>query len=429
MVSVNYREEMITKKYSKINLINFFPFAYHILKSNKTEELFSFLIWELSWIFFKKKMKQLVFCNENAKLKLDNGIDDLNFISDDSFYESPIAFSLAYFDKNNKVWGASVNEPSKLFFKNECGNIVKCFEFEAIIEGIYIDRKDNIFVCSGGEVFKSINRGVNFKKVLNFSSKESRFLFETVTETENNQILIGEYANVKKNNNWIFVGYIYLSADNGETWETIDFLKKHINKHIHVVKWVERLKCLVLTEGDNKKGTWINTSEVHLSQTKNKKNGWYRLNTFHIQKGGYTGFVETEENILLGTDYYLGTNFIVSTKDFKKFTSQTIPDPYRKSAVFRMLYLKNHIIWASLYCHINPHRSLLMYSEDFGKTWNKFLEYDGSFIKISMISNSGGNCFYILIEDLILNKFRTYVVSSLENQKLDIITNVGIKNK
>lgn len=411
MVSFNYWEEMITKKYSKINLVNFFPFVYHILKSNKTEELFSFLIWELSCFFFKKKIKQLTFCNEKAKLILDSDIDYLDFISDESFYESPIAFSLAYFDKNNNVWGASVDDPSKLFFQNEDGNIVECFEFETIIEGIYIDCNDNIFICSGGKVFKSVEEA-GFKKVLDFSSVESRFLFETVTETENNQILIGEYGNIKKNNKWMFVGYIYLSVDHGESWERIDFLKEYINKHIHVLKWVRRLKCLVLTEGDNKKGVWLNMSGNYLSQIKNKRNGWYKLNRFHIQKGGYTGFVETKKNILLGTDYYLGTNFIVSTNDFKKFTSYMIPDPYRKSAIFRMLYLKNHIIWASLYCHINPHRSLLMYSEDFGKTWNKFLEYNGALIKINIISNSVDNYFYVLIEDLILNKFKTYTVSS-----------------
>ncbi len=400
---------MITKKYSKINLTNFFPFAYQIIKSNKTEELFSFFVWEFIWIFFRKKVKQLKFCNENAELIIDHGIDCLEFISNERFYESPIAFSLAYFDKNNNVWGAGVDEPSKLFFKNESGKSTECFEFETIIEGIYIDRKDNIFVCCGGEVFKSSDGGVTFKKVLSFSSAESRFLFETITESKNDQILIGEYANIKKENKWIFAGYIYLSADNGETWEKIDFLKKYINKHIHVLKWVERLKCLILTEGDNKKGIWINRSE---GQTNNKKHGWSRLNEFHIQKGGYTSLVETKENILLGTDYYLGTNFIVSTIDFKRFNSQTIPDPYRKSAVFRMLCLKNHIVWASLYCHVKPHKSLLMYSKDWGKTWCKFIEYDGALIKMNIISNPGGDCFYVLIEDLILNKFKTYIVSS-----------------
>ncbi|KFF28448.1 beta propeller repeat protein [Chryseobacterium vrystaatense] len=405
---------MITKKYSKINFLNFLPFVNDIVKSNKSEELLSFLIWEFSWFFFKKNIKQVQFVNEKPSLLFNKSFNEVCLILHPNFCESSDDFSLVYFDKNSGIFGSMISNPSKLFFKDGVGNIVQRFDFDNNIEGIFIDSRGSVFVCCGGIVFKSTDSGFTFKKVLAFSSDQSRFLFETITETENNEILIGEYANVKKDRKWIFVGYIYISYDAGESWKKSDFLKNKINKHIHIVKWIKSLKYLVLTEGDNKKGIWINNSNNYILQGKSKEKGWFRLNKFHIQKGGYTSLVETKKNIILGTDYYMGTNFIVSTANFKKFSSAMIPDPYRKSAVFRMLYLRNGMVWGSLYNHVSPNRSLLMYSRDFGKTWYKFLEYDGSMIKMSIVSNSGEDCFYVLIEDLFSDQFKTYKMYSLD---------------
>lgn len=402
---------MITRKYSKINLLNIIPFVHDILKANKTEELLSFLVWELSWRFLKKNRKQIHFNNTASDIIIEGNIKDLTGVSNTKLREYSTDFNLVIVDKQNRILGSRVSYPTQLFSEDKDGIITECFDFGTVINCIFKDKRDHIFVCSNGVVFKSIDSGLTFKNVLDLSSDESLFLFESVTETDNNEILIGEYANIKNDGRWVFVGYLYISNDEGETWQKSDFLKQKINKHIHIVKWVERLKCLILTEGDDKKGIWTNKSNNYLSQSANEKSGWFRLNKFHIQKGGYTGFVETSENIVLGTDYYHGTNFIVSTTDLKTFDFAMIPDPYRKSAVFRMVYLENQTIWAGLYNHLHPNKSLLMYSEDFGKSWYKFLEYDGSQIKISMISNSIGTHFYVLAEDLVSNESKTYLVS------------------
>lgn len=402
---------MITRKYSKINALNLIPFVYDILKANKTEELLSFLMWEFSWHFLKKKIKQIQFNNTVSDIMIEGGIKNLKTVMNTKFHECSTDFNLVIIDGQNMILGSRVSYPTKLFSQDKDGGIMERFDFGTAIKCIFKDKRNNIFVCSNGEVFKSEDSGLTFKSVLKFSSDESLFLFETVTETDNNEILIGEYANIKNDGKWVFVGYLYISNDEGETWQKSDFLKHKINKHIHIIKWVKQLKCLILTEGDDKKGIWMNKSNNYFSQSNNEKSGWFRLNKFHIQKGGYTGFVETAKNIVLGTDYYQGTNFIVSTTDVKNFDFLMIPDPYRRSAVFRMVYLENQTIWAGLYNHLHPNKSLLMYSEDFGKSWYKFLEYDGSQIKISMISNAIGNHLYVLAEDLISNEFKTYLVS------------------
>ncbi|AZA91527.1 Uncharacterized protein related to plant photosystem II stability/assembly factor [Chryseobacterium nakagawai] len=402
---------MITKKYSKVNIKNFIPFAFNIVRADKTEEFLSFLIWEVSWRFCKKNIKQIQFNNTLPDLMIEGGVDNLQKALNSKLRESSVDFSLVFANGNHGIFGSGVKQCSKLFFQDYHGTITECFDFGAKIEGIFIDRRENIFVCSWGMVFKSSDFGLTFKKVLDFSSNESRFLFETITETEDHDILIGEYGNIKKNGKWAFVGYVYVSNDEGETWKKNDFLEKHINKHIHILKWVHQLKCLILTEGDDKKGIWTNKSNNYSLQSKDEKSGWFKRNRFHIQKGGYTSLAETKENIVLGTDYYHGTNFIVSTTDLKTFDSAMVPDPYRRSVIFRMLYLENEIIWASLYNHLSPNRSLLMYSEDCGKSWYKFLEYDGSLLKISIISNQVGNHFYILAEDLISDEQKTYIIS------------------
>ncbi|KPE51476.1 hypothetical protein [Chryseobacterium indologenes] len=401
---------MITKKYSEINVINFVPFMYKVIRANKAEEFLSFLIWEFSWRFFKKNINQIKFNNTVSDLIVHGGVNDFDAISHVKLQKNLIDFNLVIVD-HYRILGSRVSSPTKLFFQDSYGNIDEGFDFGSVIDSIFMDSRKNIFVCSEGMVFRSKDLGLTFEKVLDFSSVESKFLFETITETENNELLIGEYANIEKDGKWVFVGNVYVSYNEGDTWNKFDFLKKYINKHIHILKWINQLRCLVLTEGDDKKSIWINKSSNYSSQSINEKSGWFRLNKFHIQKGGYTSLVETKENIVLGTDYYQGTNFIVSTKDFKTFNSVVIPDPYRRSAIFRMLYLENETIWASLYNHLSSNRSLLMYSEDLGKSWHKFLEYDGSKIKISMISNSIENHFYILLEDLVTNEFKTYIIS------------------
>lgn len=402
---------MITRKYSKINVFNLIPFVYDILKSNKGEELLSFMIWDISRRLLSRTTSQIKFDNIVPDIIIEGNIKTLEPVSNTKLHECSVDFNLAIFDEENRVLGSRVSYPTRLFSQDLYGNIVERFDFGTVIKCIFKDKRNNIFVCSNGIVFKSDDSGLNFREVLKFSSDESLFLFETVTETENNEILIGEYANIKNDGKWVFVGYLYISNDEGETWQKSDFLKQKINKHIHIIKWVKQLKCLILTEGDDKKGIWVNKSNNYLSQSINESSGWFRLNRFHIQKGGYTGFVETPENIVLGTDYYHGTNFIVSTTDLKTFDFAMVPDPYRRSAIFRMVYLDNQTIWAGLYNHLSPNKSLLMYSENFGKSWHKFLEYDGSQIKISMISNSMGTHFYILAEDLISNECKTYIIS------------------
>jgi hypothetical protein len=162
-----------------------------------------------------------------------------------------------------------------------------------------------------------------------------------------------------------------------------------INKHVHVVKYSHLLNQLFVADGDNKKKLWISAPlNVRDWQT---RNDWNVVNRFHIQMGGYTSVVETDEEIIFGTDYQGGTNFLVSTNDGRKYTIRVLPDPYRRSPIDNMVQRKSQSgqeIWANLpYCDKKT-KSLLMCSPDGGKQWWKVLEYNWSTHRVSLVSSS-----------------------------------------
>ena len=133
---------------------------------------------------------------------------------------------------------------------------------------------------------------------------------------------------------------MYFSSDEGKTWERSDFLiKKGVNKHVHLVKYSKLLNKVFMADGDNYKKLWISDA-LNLSDLSDPKK-WKAVNKFHIQMGGYTSIVESDEKILFGTDYQGGTNFLVETEDGKKFTKKVVPDPYRRSPIINMVQRKS----------------------------------------------------------------------------------------
>jgi hypothetical protein len=138
-----------------------------------------------------------------------------------------------------------------------------------------------------------------------------------------------------------------------------------------------------------------------------EKPKWKAVNKFHIQMGGYTSFVESNGRILFGTDYQGGTNFLVETKDGRKFTKRIVPDPYRRSPIDNMVLRKSKQgdeIWANLPYSNSTARTkcLLMYSADDGKSWTKVFEYSRTTHTVWLISSSNEitQDLYLSIEDL-----------------------------
>ncbi|KPK24960.1 MAG: hypothetical protein AMJ70_00275 [Dehalococcoidia bacterium SG8_51_3] len=392
------------------------PFVYDIYKYGKARELVSFLVWEL---FHKLRLfpkeKYLEF-NDSAPLSLEqvrsNGSDFNERI--DQFFRSRglsiinagLNWKRMFINDNGEIFGCLYPNDTDLYKSTVNGEFISFINrFPERIKSIFISSQNTVFVCVKGTVFKSTDSGRIFKKSLDLGSSESFFRHNNaMTETPSRVLIIGEYGNVWDKNGWRKLAYLYFSSDDGETWEKSDFLiKAGTNKHIHLVKYSKLFDKILMADGDNKKKLWVSDS-VNSSDLRNP-NRWKPVNQFHIQMGGYTSVVEDDDKVLFGTDYQNGTNFIVETTDCVKFNSKVVPDPYRRSPIDNMVLRKSKNgkeIWAVLPYSTPGTKSLLMYTENGGKSWNKVLEYSSATHNVWLInsSNDATHELYFAIKNL-----------------------------
>ena len=408
----------LTKRHSSLfekKLINPFLFAHDIYKYGKLREILSFMVWELFHRFgLFRKEKYLKFTDGEVltleKEKL-NGADFTNRVKD--FLESKDLcvmrsehnWKLLFITSNEEIFGCLYPDDKNLYQSVDNGkSIVFVMRFPERIKSIFISSQNTIFICAKGAVYKSADNGASFRKSLDLGSSESYFRYNNgMTETPERTLIIGEYGNVWEENGWRKLAYVYFSSDEGETWEKSDFLiAKGINKHVHLVKYSGLLNKILMADGDNQKKLWVSDS-LSSAGLKNPKN-WKLVNKFHIQMGGYTSIAETSEKLFLGTDYQGGSNFIVETTDGNTFTKQILPDPYRRSPIDNMIQRKSkegNEIWANLPYSAANGKSLLMYTVNGGRSWNKVVEYSRAIYRVWIISSSNESTdeLYFSIED------------------------------
>jgi len=96
--------------------------------------------------------------------------------------------------------------------------MVRSFKFNGKIKGIYVNIIGHIFCSSGGVLHKSDNDQLPFIKELELDTTVCHWRQRAFTETSNGELFLGEFANVfiKKRNK--FVGYIYRSIYDLNTW-------------------------------------------------------------------------------------------------------------------------------------------------------------------------------------------------------------------
>jgi hypothetical protein len=403
-----------------------FLFASDIYKYGKFRELVSFTVWEFRHkLRLFPKDKYLKF-NNHGVLSLKNGqLNETNFSeSIDDFFKSQGLTIVSsehnwkrLFISNKKVIFGSLHEDDRALYKSTDGgnSIVLIKRFSQKIKSIFISSQNTIFVCTKGVVYKSMVNG-DFKKSLDLGSSESIFRHNNeMTETPDKTLIIGEYGNIWEKNGWRRLAYLYFSSDEGETWERSDFLiDKGVNKHVHLVKYSKLFNKVFMADGDNYKKLWVNNASNSSDLRDPKK--WRPINKFHIQMGGYTSVVESDDKILFGTDYQGGTNFLVETRDGKKFIKKIVPDPYRRSPIINMVQRKSKNgdeIWAVLPFSTANSKCLLMCSMDGGKSWFKVIEYDKANHHIGLINSSNEipDVLYFSIEDLINNNRVVYKVA------------------
>lgn len=396
----------LTKRYSlpfeRKGVKNPFSFIRDVYRYGKLTELVSFMVWELLHqlrLFPKRKYLKL---NRGEVLTLENArLNSLDFYQEvDRFFRSrglsvtssDHNWKLLFINKNGEIFGCLYPDDRDLYKSSDGGNSVTFVrKFPERIKSIFISSQNTIFVCVKGAVYRSTDNGVSFEKALELGSSASFFRHNNaMTETPNKTLIIGEYGNVWDRGQWRKLAFLYLSSDDGETWDKTDFLiKRGTNKHIHLVKYSRLFDKIFMADGDNYKKLWVSDSSNSTDLQNPDK--WRPVNRFHIQMGGHTAVVESDEKLVFGTDYQGGTNFLVETADGENFTSQIIPDPYRRSPINNMVLRKSkngNEIWASLPHSTGKTRCLLMYTVNGGKSWNKVFEYRKGTHNVSLISSS-----------------------------------------
>ena len=409
----------LTKRHSllfKKKVGNPFLFARDIYQYGKFRELVSFTVWE----FFHQlglfpKQKYLKFNNSEALTLEAETVNGLDFSEKaDHFFRSrglsitrsDHNWKLLFSDNHKEIFGCLYPDDRDLYKSVDNGkSIIFVKRFLKHIKSIFISSQGTIFVCVEGAVYKSSDHGGSFTKSLDLGSSESFFRHNNeMTETPDKTLIIGEYGNIWDKRGWRKLAYLYFSSNEGETWERSDFLiKRGTNKHVHLVKYSKLFNKVFMADGDNYKKLWV-TDSLNTADLMNP-NKWKPVNRFHIQMGGYTSIVESDEKIFFGTDYQGGTNFIVETRDGKKFDKSIVPDPYRRSPVNNMLQRKSKTgneIWASLPYSTDHTKCLLMYTADGASSWNKVIEYNGAVYKVWLASSSNAisDELYFSIENL-----------------------------
>jgi hypothetical protein len=409
----------LTKRYSlsfkkKQGGRNPFSLFYDLYRYGKLREFSSFIVWELLHkLHLFPGSSYLVFNNQDVlKLEKDGwNVSDFNEKVARFFDQRNLSVSrtnhnwkLLFMKSDWEMIGCLSPEDTDLYRSTDQGkSVVFIHRFPESIKSIFVSSRNTIFVCAKGAVYRSADNGATFEKAFDLGSSESFFRFNNaMTETPDHRLMVAEYGNVWEKGGWRKLAYLYFSSDDGQTWQTSDFLiKQGANKHVHIVKYSKLLNRIIVADGDNYKRLWLSAP---LESFDLEKPQWELINRFHIQMGGYTAAVESDDRVFFGTDYQGGTNFIIESTDGNKFTKKVVPDPYRRSPIDNMVLRKSKRgteIWANLPFSTGNTKCLLMYSADNGRTWNRVIEYSRSAHTVWLISSSNeiAEELYFLVTD------------------------------
>ena len=409
---------ILTKRHAspagKIGVKNPISFLLDVYRSGKSRELVSFIIWELMHkLNLFPKERYLKFENNEALTLEKERLNDLDFneaivhaFDSRGLSISPVdhKWKVLFIKDNKEFLGCLYPDDRDLYQSSDDGeSITFIHRFPERIKSLFVTSQDTILVCVTGAVYRSSDNGLTFEKSLDLGSSVSFFRHNNgVTETPSKTLAIAEYGNIWDEHGWRKLAYLYYSADDGVTWERSDYLiKQGTNKHVHLVKYSRLFNKLFMADGDNYKKLYVSDS----SGASDLNPHWTPVNRFHIQMGGYTSIVETEEKILFGTDYQGGTNFVVETRDCQKYDKKIVPDPYRRSPIMNMVQRRSkngNEIWAYLPYSTSKTKSLLMVTTNGGESWNKVIEYNSSTHKVWLVSASSEHAdeLYFSLEDL-----------------------------
>ena len=229
-------------------------------------------------------------------------------------------------------------------------------------------------------------------------------------------LIIGEYGNVTSRtwNFWKSMACLYLTQDDGESWCCFDYLVRTGAKHVHLVKYSRRFGRLLVTDGDKRKRSyWVGL----IDQMKPREFEETRFDSF-TRGGGHTGFAETENATLLGTDYRIAPNSLICVRSPEDSSARMLPRPYRHSPVMNMLCIKYRagtITFAHLYNGLCPRcQNALIYSNDDGNSWCRLIEFD-KHVEFSIANAQQGTnrSMVVSFRNTKLGEERTLILSTI----------------
>lgn len=410
---------ILTERHSGLfekRIKNPFRFLHDVYKTGKLREFSSFIVWEAMHRLGLFAKEHYVAFSATPALALDDQrmpsteLDQRLIDQCRSFGVTAVpskqAWKVLFIHKDGTHYGSLANDTHTLYVSRDDGETVSILKkFPQRIKSLYISSQNTLFVCITGAVYRSRDNGRTFHQSLVLGSAVSFFRHNNaMTETPTNVLIIAEYGNIWDEKGWRKLAYLYLSDDEGETWQRSGFLIDWgTNKHVHLVKYSALLNKVVMADGDNYKKLWMCSSREMEGLLDPAK--WKPVNRFHIQMGGYTAVVETENKLIFGTDYQGGTNFVVSTRDGRFFEKRMLPDPYRRSPIDNMVLRQTATgteIWANLPFSTANSRCLLMLSKDGGQTWHKIVAYNRAHHKVWLISAAAGaaSSLYFSLENV-----------------------------
>ncbi|PKL84726.1 MAG: hypothetical protein CVV22_11510 [Ignavibacteriae bacterium HGW-Ignavibacteriae-1] len=374
-------------------------FVRDVIRSGKTEELSSFMLWEIKHqlgLFGKSKYLKLSKQSSYEVEALENSLNEVFVNSDSRKKVKKSAYKWwKVFHKGNLLVGALFESKNQIsVVDRESGTITHLTKFDGEVMSVFVSSENIIYVCTLGFVYRGTAKS-EFVKVVDYAYRLSYFRNNCgMTELPDGTLIVCEYGVLWENGRWVSLAYLYISRDNGVTWKATDFLiKDDVNKHVHLVKYLKNLNKLCLTDGDNHKRLRFNDTLLDLESIfrKSDDDGWRTINKHHVGMGGHTAVVEYGNSVFFGSDYLGGTNFMIRTDDSFNFVYQVLPDPFRRNAISHLITKngENGVeIWAFIadLGNFNHTKGMIMYSSDSGQSWSQFFEYDGNDYVIEIVS-------------------------------------------
>lgn len=320
-----------------------------IISEKRTTEITVNILREFTHFFYKRK---IYLESTSVEININNGekcLEDFKneFNKNNSQHYKLTTINTLIFnaalDNHGVLWIISGNKLLKSYNKGDTCEVI--YEFNQSIRGIFISSKNYIFTSCCGCLYRSVNSGKSFEKILTFSHEFTLLQNRSITEDDKKRLFVGEYGNKRDSKQkWITNAWIYWSNDDGNSWEKTDFLSKDGATHVHMLQFNPYDKKLYLAEGDSKKRLWVNEdmkcfSEFNKSNS-NHKTGWKLLRKGMIDTGGYLCMTGFENSTYVGTDYAGGTNFLVHFDRDYKFKKYCMKGKYRKNPIKKLAIMR-----------------------------------------------------------------------------------------